>query len=232
MISLRQAYNNVLIELNKVKVPSLLLEDFVYFANKAIIQYVNNRYGLFEVSQQRTDDLDALRELDYPITLSLVDTRYQGTLPVNYMHILNCDVLFEFVKDYKCNSIGDTFKKSARKATSDQIKVIEDNYYFKPTFNRPYFYKNDSIIQIRSGQTNIAKPTTIYIDYIKTPTLVTLTQDELDLVEDTSQILEFPLGACQEIVNEITKLILENASDPRLQTNIPVSQSIGQDRIR
>lgn len=32
-------YEAVLIELNKVEAPSLLLEDFIYFLNKAIQQY-------------------------------------------------------------------------------------------------------------------------------------------------------------------------------------------------
>ena len=31
---------------------------------------------------------------------------------------------------------------------------------------------------------------------------------------------------CQEIINELVKLLMENASDPRLQSNIPVNQTI------
>nr|DAI85038.1 MAG TPA: hypothetical protein [Caudoviricetes sp.] len=33
----REAYNNLLIELNKVNASPILLEDFVYLINKAII---------------------------------------------------------------------------------------------------------------------------------------------------------------------------------------------------
>ena len=46
------------------------------------------------------------------------------------------------------------------------------------------------------------------------------------MVEDTSQILEFQDYVCQEIVNELVTLLLENASDPRLQSQIPINQSI------
>lgn len=67
---------------------------------------------------------------------------------------------------------------------------------------------------------------TIYVDYLKTPQHVELTQDQLDLVEDTSQLLEYPDYVCYEIVGELVKLFLENASDPRLQTNIPINQTI------
>lgn len=66
----------------------------------------------------------------------------------------------------------------------------------------------------------------IYVDYLKTPQYVELTQDQLDLVEDTSQLLEYPDYVCYEIVGELVKLLMENASDPRLQTNIPINQTI------
>ena len=67
---------------------------------------------------------------------------------------------------------------------------------------------------------------TIYVDYLKTPQHVELTQEQLDLVEDTSQLLEYPDYVCYEIVGELVKLFMENASDPRLQTNIPINQTI------
>ena len=66
----------------------------------------------------------------------------------------------------------------------------------------------------------------IYVDYLKTPQHIELTQDQLDLVEDTSQLLEYPDYVCYEIVGELVKLFMENASDPRLQTNIPINQTI------
>ena len=45
-------------------------------------------------------------------------------------------------------------------------------------------------------------------------------------VEDTTRPLEFPDYACYEIVNELVKLLMENASDPRLQSNYTVNQTI------
>lgn len=38
--------------------------------------------------------------------------------------------------------------------------------------------------------------------------------------------MEFPDYVCQEIINGLVKLVMENSSDPRLQTNIPVNQTI------
>ena len=66
----------------------------------------------------------------------------------------------------------------------------------------------------------------VFVDYVKSPQYIKLTKEQLDLVDDTSQILEFPDYVCYEIVNELVTLIMENVSDPRLQTHIPVIQSI------
>ena len=70
--------------------------------------------------------------------------------------------------------------------------------------------------------------TNVYIDYIKTPKLVILTEEQVEEVEDTSQTIEFPEDIILEIINIAVKLIMENASNARLQTNIPVNQTINR----
>lgn len=90
-------------------------------------------------------------------------------------------------------------------------------------------YGNQSKVrmEIRYGKDDkVFKLNKVFIDYLKAPQFIRLTQDQIDEVEDNSQIVEFPDYVCQEIVNELIKLLMENASDPRLQTHIPVSQSI------
>ena len=82
-------------------------------------------------------------------------------------------------------------------------------------------------IEIRTGKdSSIFKLESIYIDYIKAPQYIRLTQEQIDLTEDTSQMMEFPDYVCQEIINELTHLIMENSSDPRLQSHMPVTMSI------
>ena len=66
----------------------------------------------------------------------------------------------------------------------------------------------------------------VYIDYLKTPQNVLLTQEQLDKVEDTSQMLEFSDYICHEIVNELVHIVMENSSNQRLQTHPVVNQSI------
>ena len=65
----------------------------------------------------------------------------------------------------------------------------------------------------------------IYVDYLRIPKYIELTQDHLDSVVDNSPILEFSDYVCNEIIKEVKALVLENASDPRLQ-NIAISESI------
>ena len=66
----------------------------------------------------------------------------------------------------------------------------------------------------------------VCVDYIKTPQYIRLTQEQVNLTEDTSQIMEFPDYVCQEIINELTMLVMENTADPRLPSNTQVTQSI------
>ena len=60
----RDFYDHVLTELNKVEAPTLLLEDFNYFANKSVQQYINQVYNRFDTSQQSSDDLRVLQKSD------------------------------------------------------------------------------------------------------------------------------------------------------------------------
>lgn len=82
-------------------------------------------------------------------------------------------------------------------------------------------------LEIRYGKDNsVFELVAIKVDYIKAPQHIRLTQEQIDLTEDTSQILEFPDYVCQEIINELVKLIMENAGDPRTGTHPIVTQSI------
>ena len=132
---------------------------------------------------------------------------------------------------------------------------ILNNAYLKPSYKNPYYFiTNHSDIytkgsaeseleqilnpcsisteepvftlEIRCGDTKKYIPSNIYIDYIKTPDLLYMDYDVLTSDNDNSQVLEFPEYVCYEIQNELTKLILENIGDSRLQTNIPINQTI------
>lgn len=354
----RQVYEAMLIEMNKTEAPSMLLEDFNYLINKAIYQFINKNYNIYDVNQQTTDNLRVLKATailtpksgENAYKESGINSLYGGVeefmLPYDYLHMLNCVCNFKVDQNFKCYNKGDEVQFAARRLTSDIWSQVINNFYMRPMYRRPYYYihnvntstdvptnpinsvieplnsntygtdtaknfngptvtiyvmkykingidyqgeesddfeihdfmkshENASILETKtivsnnSGESQINLPNTInlagignkslieketgvrygnatpvrleirygkdksvfkldkiYVDYIKTPQHIRLTQEQLDLTMDTSQIMEFPDYVCQEIINELVKLMLENASDPRLQTNIPINQTI------
>ena len=276
----RQLFEYALIELNKVQAPSLLLEDYNYFINKAVNQYINKVYNLYEINQQKSDDLRVLKasavltpslQTVYPeqsagIGNPLFKTTYEVDLPDDYLHILNCVVEYTVASRFKCYDAGTQVHFGAKRLTSDMFSQIINNYYMRPSYKNPYFYINnvttvptyptestsesDSVVyptneniervkenrygnrskvrmELRYGKDNSTFTLSrVYIDYLKAPQFIRLTQEQVDDTIDQSQILEFPDYVCQEITNELVRLLLENASDPRLQSHIPVNQSI------
>ena len=88
---------------------------------------------------------------------------------------------------------------------------------------------NPSIVrlELRYGTDDgVFVPNNIYVDYLKSPMYIRLTQEQINSTLDYSQVLEFPDYVCFEIANIFVRLLMENASDPRLQTNIPINNTI------
>lgn len=316
MTTAKQLYENVLVELNKTEASSILLEDFNYYANKAIYQYINKRYTTtYDINQQATDDIRVLKasafldvkHVDKNIYLPESvknkikgfsninhDATYEVILPSDYFHILNCMCYYKVNKTHKCYDKNEIVVFPANRITADQYPMIINNLYMRPMYKRPYYYihnnnmssenptnpydeetglgtdiesaesdlenhsttvkgglpntiqiggnKVDAVereakirygnkskvrMEIRYGKDNsVFELAYVVVDYIKTPQHIRLTQSQLDSVEDKSQVLEFPDAVCQEIVNELTHLIMENASDPRIQTHPAFTQSI------
>lgn len=359
----RQVYEAVLIELNKSQAPNLMLEDFNYFFNKAVDQYVNRRYNIYDVNQQTTDDVRVLKStvvlevtpennaaykngVSVTNKGSLYNSVYEFDLPTDYLHLLNCICEYKVLKPFKCYDANTYVQFAAERLTSDSWSTVINNVYTRPTYKRPYYYlhnvnrelvhKNDEYldytshtyngtsgnseptpridiptdpygsdiksistefqdigtgqnvidngrivdkynnpyandksieggvsrvidikgtgesegtslqvnavervgqirygnpgnvrIEIRYGKDNsLFQLERVYVDYIKAPQYIRLSQEQLDLTEDTSQMMEFPDYVCQEIINELVHIIMENGRDDRLNTHIPVSQTV------
>lgn len=320
----RQIFEGMLIELSKVHAPSLLLQDFNYLFNKAINQYINKRYNIYDINQQTTDDLRVLKstavltpqqtytDTSYtassslstkvPSLANLQGATFEVTLPSDYLHMLNCICIYKVKKTFKCYDAGSYVQFAAKRLTADAWSQIINDFYNRPLPERPYYYihnintSNDGTLptnpfkaedgtlgsgtdmageykvteqdgggddvlnlprtlkfnsnvqslveksaanrygnassvrcEIRYGKdTSVFGLEEVIIDYIKSPQYIRLTQEQLDLTEDTSQIMEFPDYVCQEIINELVTIVMENTADPRLQTHVAVSQSIAQ----
>ncbi len=137
----------------------MLLQDFNYFFNKAINQYINKRYNIYDINQQTTDDLRVLKAtsiLDVrhatdtlPLAglirlgagkSKILDATYEVDLPQDYLHILNCVCIYKVNKRFKCYNEGDYVQFSAKRLTGDSWSSILNDYYNRPLPERPYYY--------------------------------------------------------------------------------------------
>ena len=305
-MTLKQVYEALLVEMNKVEAPSLLLPDFNYLVNKAVLQYINTRYNIYDANQQTTDDLRVLKatailpvnkatsvygDVGSEVTDSLYGATYEVDLPDDYLHMLNCVCIFKVNEQKDCWDAGNYWEQGATRLTSDTWPLVINNLYMRPSYRRPYYFihnvnkstelptngytsdtslgtgtdtpsgdynyktnpnlsrsikignKQESLVEknighrfgnastvrceIRYGKDDrVFQLQYVHIDYLKSPQHLRLTQTQLDSTRDTSQMMEFPDYVCQEIINGLVKLVMENSSDPRLQTNIPVNQTI------
>lgn len=305
-MTLKQLYEALLVEMNKVEAPSLLLPDFNYLVNKAVLQYINTRYNIYDANQQTTDDLRVLKatailpvnkatsvygDVGSEVTDSLYGATYEVDLPDDYLHMLNCVCIFKVNEQKDCWDAGNYWEQGATRLTSDMWPLVINNLYMRPSYRRPYYFihnvnkstelptnsytsdtslgtgtdtpsgdynyktnpnlsrsikignKQEDLVErnighrygnastvrceIRYGKDDrVFQLQYVHIDYLKSPQHLRLTQTQLDSTRDTSQMMEFPDYVCQEIINGLVKLVMENSSDPRLQTNIPVNQTI------
>lgn len=370
----RQVFEATLIELSKIQAPSLKLYEFNYLFNKAINQYINRVYNVYDINQQTTDDLRVLKATTFltPHKVELArrksnaakDSAIQNTsavtgnqdspeggytgqassylskahrsiqslhgatyevyMPIDYLHMLNCVCIYYVAKQKDCWDAGSYIEIPATRLTADSWSQIITDIYNRPSPMRPYYYihnlnqqqvlptdprtsvetgtgleevgidmngiyqvthadggewENNDINSGTAGGTDIEKQNSnfqrtfklnvdgkdtqvslvekpialragntsnvrceirygkddslfqlveVQIDYVKCPQFIRLTQEQIDLTEDTSQIMEFPDYVNQEIINELVHLVMEHVNDPRLGNNIQMTQSIAR----
>lgn len=377
----RQIFEATLIELSKIQAPALKLYEFNYLFNKAINQYINKVYNVYDINQQTTDDLRVLKSTAYlkphkfgatssnetkPYNnyteggtnptyngkspsagtkyatassylsnahsqiQSLNGATYEVFMPIDYLHMLNCVCIYYVAKQKDCWDAGSYIQIPATRLTADSWSQIVTDIYNRPSPMRPYYYihnqasnvitPTDPVTSGAVGESNpsgytgtdmparpyqvtdngidangdttdsgsvstdkkkpssnfqrtfklsqplangekldqtislVEKPTAVrvanpsnvrceirygkddslfqlvevQIDYVKSPQFIRLTQEQIDLTEDTSQIMEFPDYVNQEIINELVHLVMEHSNDPRLANNLQMTNTIAR----
>lgn len=360
----RQIFEATLIELSKIQAPALKLYEFNYLFNKAINQYINKVYNVYDINQQTTDDLRVLKATAYlkphkygdnnPYSSyssdntesptydgnspsdnskyakassylstahsqiqSLNGATYEVFMPIDYLHMLNCVCIYYVAKQKDCWDAGSYIQIPATRLTADSWSQIVTDIYNRPSPMRPYYYIHNQAssitiptdpvtgnetpsdtnpagytgtdmpiggykvtsdngtvatntsdgagsnfqrtFKLKNGEVSkdislVEKPTAVrvanpsnvrceirygkddslfqlvevQIDYVKSPQFIRLTQEQIDLTEDTSQIMEFPDYVNQEIINELVHLVMEHSNDPRLANNIQMTNTIAR----
>lgn len=362
----RQIFEATLIELSKIQAPALKLYEFNYLFNKAVNQYINKVYNVYDINQQTTDDLRVLKstaflkphkfgdnnpyssyvEPETPDSVtsptyngkspgkdskyakassylstahsqiqSLNGATYEVYMPIDYLHMLNCVCIYYVAKQKDCWDAGSYIQIPATRLTADSWSQIVTDIYNRPSPMRPYYYVHNQssnitiptspvsgsgdptdtnpagyegtdmpvggyevtsdngdvatdkkagsnfqrTFKLKQGESAkdislVEKPTAVrlanpsnvrceirygkddslfqlvevQIDYVKSPQFIRLTQEQIDLTEDTSQIMEFPDYVNQEIINELVHLVMEHSNDPRLANNIQMTNTIAR----
>jgi hypothetical protein len=231
----REVYIDILTELVKEEAPTLYIEDFLYYLNKAISEYLKTRYELYETNQQLADDLrvwkreKTFNSLSIPID-SIHTTSPTGIKSGVYRHVLGLVYDTTVLSPTICCK-QTPFMKVTHKVSrmSAEIKVgMLDNAYLKPTFYRPYFELIGNYIRIDTGDVDVKKVKidNIVLTYLCQPAAVDLTEEQVDDIKDTSQVLEFSDDVAEEIVKKTLTLILERGSSSRLSSHMGVNQAI------
>lgn len=238
VLTARQAYINILTELVKEEAPTLYLEDYIYYYNKAISEYMKSRYELYETNQQLADDMRTWKRsfestsLRVPINSIFKTETINGVVTKTkiYRHLLNCIIDVYVSKPIsKCDQRPGTSIQYKVTRMSSEIKAgLLGNTYLEPRFYRPYFDILDNSIAVKVGDidTKRVEIKKVTIEYLSQPIYVDLTEEQIDTDEDISQVLEFPSEVGEEVLKVAMKLILERGTNPRLQGNIAVNQSI------
>lgn len=358
----RQIFEATLIELSKIQAPALKLYEFNYLFNKAVNQYINKVYNVYDINQQTTDDLRVLKstaflkphkfgdnnpyssyssdntesptyngnspsaDSKYAKASSYLSTAhsqiqslngatYEVYMPIDYLHMLNCVCIYYVAKQKDCWDAGSYIQIPATRLTADSWSQIVTDIYNRPSPMCPYYYVHNQssnitiptspvsgsgdptdtnpagytgtdmpvggyevtsdngavatdkkagsnfqrTFKLKQGESVkdislVEKPTAVrlanpsnvrceirygkddslfqlvevQIDYVKSPQFIRLTQEQIDLTEDTSQIMEFPDYVNQEIINELVHLVMEHSNDPRLANNIQMTNTIAR----
>lgn len=147
-----------------------------------------------------------------------VPTKYEGT-----------DINGDYkVTSYNQEGVATPIKEGSNlnrkfKLNSDSESAVE-----KPIASRISNSSNVRL-EIRYGRDNsVFELKEVQIDYLKAPQYIRLTQEQMDLTQDTSQIMEFPDYVCQEIINELVHLIMLKTQAPGLGDHIQISQTIAR----
>lgn len=232
-VTSRQLYIDILTELVKEESPTLYMEDYLYYINKAVSDYIKSRYELYETTQQLSDDLRFWKKpyktnkLQVPI--SDIYIKVGGKIAHSYRHVLSCIVEAAITRPMiQCpQAVGERVMYKATRVSSDTKAGLLDNAYLQPAFYRPYYDIIDNSISIRIGRPDPkVEITQVIIEYLCNPTSIELTEEQVEDDEDTSDVLEFSKDVAEEIVKIALKLILERGSPNRLQPFMAVNAAI------
>jgi len=217
---------------NAYEVNQQLSDDLAAIATTITYEFVpvNTGYKGFKY-KMKVSDSTTLFDIEQGVRYNSSYIRF--AVPRNYLHTLGLNLSTETIRPFKCYPAGYGNTLSSKRLPHDVASGIINNAYLRPAFDRIYHNfssspTSDKIadIWVYYGENSKIKLKSLSLDFLRQPTYLFLTPQDLLSPIDSTPNMEFPEYVCQEILKRIVILLLENAKDPRLQTHIPVNTSI------
>jgi len=229
----RELFRAFLIESNKEESPVLHLEEFNYYANKAISNICDTLFYVYPTNQKVRDYLKALKRT-IEISEFIESLKgYKFNLPSDYRHLQKVEVFYKINKPIdKCLDINKLYSFTCKVLEPDQEGSVNNDYFYSPgyrttfAYNRPYYSLIQNQCELLLGD-KVGKEITLVkvrLDYLKTPNKINLDYvTAFEEIEDTSAKLEFDEITNKKILDELVKLVFERNNDPRVMGHIQVN---------
>jgi len=215
IVTAQQQYEHTLRIIGKSHTISIEPEEWEAFARLAQLNWVKRKYAEFQINQKRIDDLRIL--ISDPQTDPVIQSPIapgSGIFPIpvlvngqpHYFLMLNCAFRINYVGNECFTGTSDWLK--AKPMRDDiELEIMEDPYN-KPKDSRLYYKEVGNNVFLYTG--TLSTGSQVRYSYLKYP------PDILLLPAPVNCIL--PPHACQEITEEIARMIIELIESGRYQT--------------
>lgn len=208
----KDAYTMLLAELDKYESPSFRVEDFTYFFNSALHEYVSNHLGTADVLQKDSDDMDPFIKWSVPLEQD-PEIKEKFALPADYRHVWGMKTTFKFLVGWGPFAKDDTVTLYLKRQRSNREGFQKGNAYQRPSFKYPLYKVEGTNVMVYAGDKLEAVSTEL--DYVHDWPDIGLTEDLV-----TNDTLFFPGYVAREVVKLTRRLFLENVESGRYNSQL------------
>lgn len=215
-------YRYVLKELDKHESPTFSVDDFNYFFNSAIDEYITKNFELGDVFEKELDDISVIIKDQVSLTQQSDHTLFAK--PTDYRHMLYLNVTVKALANYRKWKINDTDTFVLKRQRTNRRGYQEENAYEQPSEDYSQYRVSNEKIKVLVGPN--FDPQSAIAMYIAKPSVVYLNPDSgVDFnLEINNSTIQFPDYVGKEIVKWCSRIFLENIESPRYRTAVSEQQ--------
>lgn len=217
------AYRGVLKELDKHESPTFSVDDFNWFFNESVDQYLTKNYEQGDVFEKELDDISVVIKDDISLTIDMGDSTLFSK-PADYRHLLYMNVTAKANANYRRWKKDDQVTFVIRRQRTNRRGYQEDNAYDAPSEDNPQYRVSNEKLKVLIGAN--FTPLSAKLMYIRAPQVVYLNPDSsVDFNNPVNNtVIEFAEYAAKEIVRWCARVFLENIESNRYKTALNEQQ--------